>query len=181
MSFFEIILLAVAMSIDAMLVCFSYGLFINSKRTKNALMLSTSFGFFQFLMPIIGWYLSSFVYSYLQNVSKWIVFSIFVVLGTKFLIDAFEKNKYKFRVDCIEPMCVLILAVATSIDALGAGISLRFVNANILFVSIIIGGITFVNSLIGFCITQLFKKIPARYIVIVGAILLYYLAVKAII
>ncbi len=181
MSFFEIVLLAIAMSIDAMLVCFSYGLFINSKRIKNSLLLSTFFGFFQFIMPLIGWGLSSFIYSYLQNISKWIVFVIFLVLGTKFLIESFEKNKDKCRVDCIALTCILMLAIATSIDALGAGVSLRFVNANILSVSIIIGFITFINSLLGFWITQIFKKMPARYIIVCGAMLLYYLAIKAII
>ena len=95
MTTFEIIVLAVALALDAMLVSFSYGLIINQRRVYNSVLLSSAFGFFQFLMPIIGFYLTGLFYIKLQMYSKWIVFVIFMVLGFKFLKEALQKTEEK--------------------------------------------------------------------------------------
>ena len=180
MTYTEIIILALALSLDALIVSFSYGLVINSKRIKNSIMLASAFGFFQFLMPITGWYLSSFVYNILSAFSKWIVFSIFMFLAFKFIKSAFS-DKEEVTLSCISLSCIFLLAVATSIDALGAGISLRFVNVAILIPSIIVGIITGINSFLGFWIGSVLKRFPSKAIEITGAILLCYLAFKSVI
>lgn len=176
----EILILAIALSLDALIVCFSFGTVLSSERLKNSCVLALSFGFFQFLMPVIGWYLSSLVYSYLQIFSKWIVFTIFILLAIKFLQSAFSKEEVK--INCISILCILWLAIATSIDAMGAGISLRFINVSIIMPAILIGIVTLFNSFIGFWIAvYASKKFNSRYIEITGAILLLYLAFKSII
>lgn len=180
MSYTEIIILALALSLDALIVSFSYGLILNAKRVKNSITFAVFFGFFQFFMPLVGWYLSSFVYNILSAFSKWIVFSIFMFLAFKFIKSAFLE-KEQVNISCISLSCILVLAVATSIDALGAGISLRFVNVSILIPSMIIGIITGVNSFFGFWSGVVFKKFPSKIVEIIGAILLIYLAVKAVI
>ena len=129
MTNYEILILAFALSLDALIVSFSYGLTINKDRYKNSIILALSFGFFQFVMPIIGWYLSSFVYSILEIFSKWIVFTIFIVLAIKFVKGAVSKEE--FKITCLTLKCLLFLAIATSIDALGAGVSLKFVKIEI--------------------------------------------------
>ena len=179
MTNYEILILAFALSLDALIVSFSYGLTINKDRYKNSIILALSFGFFQFVMPIIGWYLSSFVYSILEIFSKWIVFTIFIVLAIKFVKGAVSKEE--FKITCLTLKCLLFLAIATSIDALGAGVSLKFVKIEILKPSIIIGLITFIDSLVGFWVANIFKKISSKYIEITGALLLFYLAIMAII
>lgn len=176
----EIIVLSIALALDAMLVCFSYGLIINQRRTYNSLLLAGSFGFFQFLMPVIGFFLTGLFLSKLELYSKWIVFVIFSALGIKFLKEAFEKKKEEPEIQCIGFFCILCLAIATSIDALGAGVSLKLTETN-LFLSVVqIGVITFVLSLFGFWFTKLFDKMPSKLIEIIGAVLLIYLAIKAI-
>ena len=179
MTNYEILILAFALSLDALIVSFSYGLMLNKNRYKSSIILAFSFSFFQFIMPIIGWYLSSYVYSLLEIFSKWIVFLIFMALALKFIKSAFSKEE--FKITCLTLKCLLFLAVATSIDALGAGISLKFINAEIMKSSIIIGIVTFINSYAGFWIANIFKKIQSKYIEIIGAFLLLYLAIKAII
>ena len=93
MSPFEIILLALALSIDASVVSFSYGITFNQNRLKTALLLAIFTGFFQGLMPCIGYFLTTFVKSYIAPYASAIVFTIFVFLGLKFIKEAFDKNK----------------------------------------------------------------------------------------
>lgn len=179
MKILDIIILAFALSLDAMIVCFSYGLIACSKKLKNSIALAGFCGFFQFLMPIIGYYLSSFVYTQLKSFSKWIVFIVFIYLAFKFIKNAINKQEEN-TIACISLLCLLGIALATSMDALGAGISIRFTGEVILKPSLIIGILTFINSFLGFWIASLFKKIPTKYIEITGAVLLIYLAISAI-
>ncbi len=180
MSIYEVIILSFALALDAMLVCFSYGLVVKEKRLKNALKLSLSFGIFQFLMPILGWNLTGFVYNPLEIYSKWIVFVVFVFLGLKFLKEAFFKGEKESKCECISALCIISLAFATSIDAFSAGVSIRFINIDIWLPCIMIGIITFILSFFGFFAAGIFCRFPSKYINISGAVLLIYLAIKAI-
>ncbi len=178
MLIFEIFILAIALAIDAMLVSFSYGLIINYKRIKTSLIMAVFFGFFQALMPVLGWFLSGLVYSKFEVYSKYIVFFIFMILGLKFIFDIFkeeENNKEK----CISLACLLCLSVATSIDAFAAGISIKFSNMPILFSACLICCVTFCLSLIGFWISEIFKKFPSAIFELLGGILLISLGIKA--
>lgn len=181
MSIFEIIVLSFALALDAMLVSFSYGLIFNEKRVFNSLKLSLAFGFFQFLMPVLGWWLTGYIYEYLKIYSRWIVFIVFLFLGLKFLKEALSKDEDDFQHNCISFIFLICLAVATSIDALGAGVSVKFLDTQIFIPSLLIGVITFILSLIGFWIANIFKFINKRYIEIMGSGLLIYLAIKALI
>ena len=178
MSIYEIVILSVAMALDALIVSFSYGLIINANRIRNALLLGVAFGFFQFLMPVLGWLFTGTVYSYLDRFSKWVVFVVFFALGCKFLKEALEK-KEQVKICCIGFLCVLGLAVATSIDAFGAGVSIRLLNVNVFLPSLMIGIITFALSVFGFFVANSLNKFPSKYIEVGGALLLFYLAVKS--
>lgn len=180
MLIFEIFILAIALAIDAMLVSFSYGLIINNQRIKTSLIMAVFFGFFQALMPIAGWFLSSLVYSKFEVYSKYIVFFIFMFLGLKFIFDIFKKEESN-QGKCISLACLLWLSVATSIDAFAAGISIKFSNMPVFFSAFIICCITFVLSLIGFWISEIFKKFPSSIFELIGGILLISLGIKALI
>ena len=93
MNVLEIIILSFAMAIDAFIVSFTYGLLINAKRFQNALIMAFFFGLFQFLMPLLGWMFTGTVYSYLEKISKWVVFIVFFCLAIKVLKEAFEKKR----------------------------------------------------------------------------------------
>lgn len=173
----QIIFLAIALSIDAMVVSFSQGLIFKAQKRKNSLILAFFLGFFQFLMPVLGYFCSLGIYEYLNFINKWIVFGIFLFLGIKFIKEAFEEKEQK--ICCLSLMCLLSFAIATSIDAFGAGISLCFMHAKIWFPAVLIGIITFINSLIGFWIGYLFKKFSTKYMEILGGSILIILAIKA--
>ena len=178
MSIIDIIILAIALSIDASVVSFSNGLIFTQNKRINSLILAASVGFFQFLMPIIGFFTARSVSKYVDAYDHWIVFGIFVLLGAKFIKDAFAK-KEDGKIDCY--LCfkyILLVSVATSIDALGAGVSIAFTKTQIWIPAIIIGIITFINSLLGFWGGHLFKKFPTKNLEISAGIILILLAFK---
>lgn len=180
MSTLDIIFLAIALSIDACVVSFSNGLIFTQNKRLNSFILAFAVGFFQFLMPVVGYFLAQSVQKFIEPYAPWIVFGIFVFLGSKFIKDAFTTEK-KDEINCY--FCfsyILLVAVATSIDALGAGVSLAFSGIKILTPAIIIGFVTFINSLIGFWSGYLFKKFPTRNLEISGGVILILLAFKTI-
>jgi len=179
-SLIAILFLAVALSIDASVVSFSQGLVFSENKRKNSLFLAFFVGLFQTLMPIIGWFIASGIYKYVEAFDHWIAFGIFLLLGLKFIKDAFkcEENEKCART-CISLQCLLLIAVATSIDALAAGATLYFLKISILIPAIIIGVITFINSLIGFWSGYVLKKFPSKYLEIIAGLILIGLGIKA--
>ncbi len=177
MTQWEIIVLAAALAIDAMIVSFSYGLKINENKLYNSLKLALTFGFFQFIMPVIGWGISSSFYDLLHIYSKWIVFGIFTALGIKFMFSKEEEKT--IQKDCITLICLLSLGVATSIDALGAGITIKFTGVNIIKPAIEIGILTIILSMTGFWSANKLKKLPAKRLEMLGSVLLIYLGIKS--
>lgn len=178
MTHLDIFILAIALSIDACVVSFSNGLIFTQNKRQNSLILASSVGFFQFLMPIIGWFLAQSINKYVEPIDHWLVFVIFILLGAKFIKDAFDEEE-KEKLTCY--LCfsyILLVSVATSIDALAAGASLYFAGVKILIPAIIIGIITFINSLLGFWGGYLFKKFPSKNLEISGGIILILLAFK---
>ena len=179
MSYLSIIILALALSIDACVVSFSYGLKYDKERFKNALMLASFTGIFQGLMPVIGYYLTNLVKVYIQPYAPLIVFLIFSYLGIKFIIEAFQRGRDKNP--CIDLKCLLLIGIATSIDAFSAGISLSLFGNRILKPALLIAFITFMNSNIGFYTGGKLKHLPTKYLEIFAGILLIILGIKAIV
>lgn len=179
MDYIEICLLALALSIDACIVSFSYGLTFKANRFKTAILLACFTSFFQALMPILGYYLTNFVKSFIQPYASWIVFSIFIYLGIKFIFEAFENDKSKRL--CLDLKCLLLLGIATSIDAFSAGISLLLFGNKILKPALLTGFITFINSLLGFCAGGKLMHLSTRFLEVFAGILLIFLGIKAVV
>lgn len=177
MTYLEIFLLALALSVDACIVSFSYGLSFNKERTKNALLLASFTGFFQGLMPCIGYFLTSFVKSFIAPYANAIIFIIFVFLGLKFIKESFDTDKKK--TNCICLTCLLLIGIATSIDAFSAGISLALRGNHILKPAFLITLITFINSLAGFKLGGKLKNLPTRGLEIFAGLILIALGIKA--
>lgn len=179
MSLIDIVLLAVALGIDCLVVSFSQGLIFNIQRVKYSLILAIIMGVFQGCMPIIGYVGTDYLYNLVVPFSKWIVFVIFLVLGLKFIFEAFQTKEDNFQ--CIDVKCLLGLGVATSIDALVSGASIRLTGTSLFVSGIIIGVVSFLMSLAGFGSGKLFKNIPSKYLEISGGLILILLAIKSLI
>lgn len=180
MSLVELILLAIALGIDCLVVSFSQGLIFNTNRLKNSLALALTMGLFQGGMPFIGYIGANLISKYVSTFSSLIVFIIFTILGGKFIYEALQHKKEEETICCIGLKCLISMGIATSIDAMGAGVSLRFANADLLFSVFAIGLASFIMSLIGFWFGNCFKHLPSKYLEITGGIILIGLAIKAI-
>ena len=181
MSLFEIVLLAIALGVDCLVVSFSQGLIFHSNKLPNSLKLAFVMGLFQGLMPVIGYWCADAVNSYVEKFADWIVFIIFLILGIKLICEALKKSDDDVKICCIGLKCLISLGIATSIDALGAGLSLRFLNADLLISALVIGVCSFVMSIVGFCAGNCLKALPSKYLEIFGGIVLICLAIKAVI
>lgn len=178
MSFVDIFLLAMALSVDAAVVSFSYGLLIRKNRAGNALKIAFSTGFGQFVMPIIGWLGTSSISAYLSHFDHWISFLVFVLLGLNVIHESLHQQENEVLNKNISFKCMLAIGVATSIDACAAGVTLYFINVSILLTSGIIGITTLICSLSAFYLSRSFPKIPTQKIEIASGVILILLGVK---
>jgi putative Mn2+ efflux pump MntP len=177
LSYTDIILLGLALGIDCLIASFSQGLIIEKKRIINSMKLALTMGIFQGLMPIIGYFVTSGIFYYVEKYSKWIVFGIFLILGLKFIFESTQtKNN---TVTCgINIKCLFALGIGTSIDALASGINFKLIDVNLWYCITIIGLASFTMSLIGFWSGNRIKNIPN--LEFLGGIILIWLAIKAI-
>lgn len=175
MTYLEIFFLALALSIDACVVSFSYG--IQEDNHRNRFLLSMFTGIFQGIMPVFGYFLTSFVVNYIEPFADWIVFGIFIFLGLKFIKESFDKKDVS---KCIDLPCLFLIGIATSIDAFSAGISLILSGNHIIKPAILIGVITAVNSVLGFELGAKMQKLPSRPLEIFAGLILIFLGIKAI-
>lgn len=179
MNLIELILLSAALGIDCLVVSFSQGLCFYNNKKRNAISLAVTMGSFQGGMPLITYFLTGMVSKYLNSISSWIVFSIFMFLGIKFIIEAFQKGNYDTPCS-IGLKNLILLGIATSIDAFGAGVTLKFTDTNIFKAATIIGLASFFMSAIGFAAGCKFKTLPSKYLAVLGGTILIGLAFKAI-
>lgn len=155
MNIFGIFLTAVGLSMDAFAVAISKGITMKKLNVKNALKVAGFFGFFQGLMPFIGWLVGVRFSNYVMKFDHWIAFILLFFIGGKMAYEAY-KTKDECAVDIIvekeetlNNKELLLLAIATSIDALAVGVSFAFLKVEIVKSVIIIGVITFIISFVG--------------------------------
>ena len=176
MSLIDIIILAVALGIDCLVVSFSQGLMFRSERMKNSLLLALTMGLCQGIMPCISYGGTDFIDEYIEPYSILIVFGIFLFLGAKFIAGSFFEKKEKLC--CISWKCLIAFGIATSIDALASGVSLKLTDTHLLKAALIIGFMSFIMSICGFWFGNLFKKLPSMLLEIAGGLILILLAFK---
>lgn len=181
MQFFDIFLVALALSVDAFIVSFSYGLVVRKNKTANSLKLGLSTGLGQCLMPLIGWFGTKSVYQFIEPVDHWIAFGVFLALGLKVIADSLEDDcgdETKHLQKNLTFKILLMIGIATSIDALVMGGTLFFMGADIFVAAPVIGLTTFICSVIGFHLNCFFKKIPTKYMEIGAGLILIALGCK---
>ena len=177
MSLIDIILLAIALGIDCLVVSFSHGLCFHENRVKNALKLAFFMGLFQGLLPFVGYLGVDYIENYIEPFAEWIVFTIFLILGLKFIFEAFVPKE---KPECITTKSAIILGFATSIDALVSGVSLNFSDTPLLISCLIIGITSFTMALIGFFSGNMCKFYTPKYLEIMGGLILIFLAIKSV-
>jgi manganese efflux pump family protein len=177
MDLFTIILIAVGLAMDAFAVSIAKGIVINHNRQKTALLLGGFFGGFQMLMPAIGWLVGLSFKEIIMGADHWIAFGLLAFIGLKMIYDSTKKEKENEETT-LKLHTLLILAVATSIDALMVGLSFAFLQTPILEPIISIGLITFLLSISGFYFGCGLGRIFGNKIKIIGGLILIAIGLK---
>lgn len=177
MGILEIILIGVGLAMDAFAVAVCKGLSMKKLEWRKTIIIALYFGFFQAIMPAIGYLLGSTFENVVTNIDHWIIFILLAVIGGNMIKESFNKEDDE-RNDNVDFKSMVILAVATSIDALAVGITFAFFKTNILLNIGIIGLITFTLSIIGVKIGNKFGDKFQNKAEFTGGIILIVIGLK---
>ena len=142
MSYIELFILAVGLSMDAFAVSVCKGLSVQTLRPRHGLICGAYFGAFQALMPVIGWLLGRQFESLIKSIDHWIAFVLLGLIGANMIREALKKEEETVSAS-FSPRAMLPLAVATSIDALAVGVTFAFLDVAIVPAVSLIGATTF--------------------------------------
>ncbi len=177
MSIWTLFTLAIGLSMDAFAVSVCKGLALRQANPKNCILVGLWFGGFQAIMPLIGYFLGIQFKDYITAFDHWIAFILLSLIGINMIKEALSKDE-----ECADPSLackdMLILAIATSIDALAVGITFAFLRVNITSAVSFIGIITFVISIAGVKIGSLFGTKYKSKAELAGGIILILLGLK---
>ena len=176
MSLSELFLIAVGLSMDAFAVSVCKGLSVKELRPRHALLAGLYFGGFQFLMPVIGWLLGYRFEEMITSIDHWVAFVLLALIGANMIKESFSKEEelnddFGFKT-------MLLLAVATSIDALAVGITFAFLSVRILPAAGLIGVTTFLLSIAGIYIGRAFGARWKSRAELAGGIILILIGLK---
>ena len=180
--FIELFLLGIGLAMDAFAVSVCKGLGMRNLNKKQTLIIGLYFGGFQALMPLIGWLLGSQFQKYITRIDHWIAFILLGFIGGKMMIEAIREWNEEETVDVIDAHLdhknMLVLSVATSIDALAVGITFAFLDTPIIEAITIIGITTMVISIIGVVVGNFFGSRYKSKAEFIGGLILVLLGLK---
>ena len=178
----EFLLLGVGLAMDAFAVSICKGLAMRKVNKKQAVIIALFFGGFQAIMPVIGWLLCKGFQTYIEAFDHWIAFALLAFIGVKMIIETLWEKEDDVVIEEMDPPLdmkeMLMLAIATSIDALAVGISLAALDRPIVESAAIIGVVTFVISIIGVYIGNFFGNRYKKRAELTGGIILVLIGVK---
>lgn len=176
MSFIELFILAIGVSMDAFAVSVCKGLSLGTINKKHMCTAGAWFGGFQALMPLIGYYIGHFFADMITRYDHWIAFILLAVIGGNMVKESFEGEE---KVDdSMDAKSMFLLAVATSIDALAVGVSLAFLKVSILPAVSFIGVVTFICSAAGIKIGSVFGEKYKSKAELCGGLILLLIGLK---
>ena len=187
MGIVEMLLLGVGLATDAFAVSVCKGLSSKEKSLKTGLICGLWFGFFQALMPLLGWLLGTTVAEYISAYAPYVAFILLAYLGVKMLADVIKESKEKDGCrDCekdssLKVGVMLTFAIATSIDALAAGLTIAAVDANVWIAILIIGVVTLIASFVGAVLGRKIGEKGRTGAQIAGGVILILIGLKILI
>ena len=177
----EIVLIAVGLAMDAFAVSVTSGLTIQHLRIRHAVRIAFFFGAFQAVMPVLGWMAGLGIRNAIVEIDHWIAFGLLSLIGCKMIYESLRLNPIEKRVDPLKISILLILSLATSIDALVVGVTFAILNVSIIKPIIIIGTITFVLSFAGVLVGDRLGHFFEKKIEIAGGLVLIGIGLKILI
>lgn len=181
MSFIEIMLLSVGLAMDAFAVAVTSGIAIKNLKNRHAFLIGITFGAFQGVMPIIGWLAGIGLRQFLCDVDHWIAFVLLTIIGGKMIYEAFKLEEAETPNNPLQAGVLLILGIATSIDALAVGVTFAMIQVAIALPAAVIGLVTFLLCVIGVYIGNAFGHFFEKKIEIFGGVVLIAIGIKILI
>ena len=179
MNFFELLLISVGLSMDAFSVSVCKGLTTRRFSWRMALICGLWFGGFQALMPLIGYFLGAQFESFIDAYAHWIAFGLLFLIGANMIREAIWGDKDdKEDNNSLDFKTMLLLAIATSIDALAVGVSFACIQVNIWIAVLLIGVTTFLFAVLGVKIGNVFGSKYEKSAGIFGGIILILIGLK---
>lgn len=173
----EILLISLGLAMDAFAVSVCKGLAMKKMSWKKAITIGLYFGVFQAVMPTIGFFLGTTFERFITNIDHWIAFILLVGIGINMIKEAFDEESEN-RNDNVDIKTMLVLSIATSIDALAIGITFACLKMHILIPVITIGVTTFIISVIGVKIGNRFGDKYEKKAETMGGVILILLGIK---
>lgn len=177
MSLFGIIILSIGLGMDAFAVSICKGVSLKKNDLKKSIIVASYMGIFQALMPVIGYFLGMSFADKINSIDHWLTFSLLVIIGIKMIKDSLETEKEIVN-DKVDFKEMIILAIATSIDALAVGITFAFLNVNLYIAIGFIGIITFILCFLGTKIGSIFGDKYEDKAELTGGVILILLGIK---
>jgi len=181
MDWLSLLALSVALAMDAFAVAVVIGLMLKPLTKRHVFRLAFHFGLFQALMPTIGWLAGNAVHQYISAFDHWVAFGLLAFIGGKMIWGALQGEENKgFSSDPTSGWALVLLSVATSIDALAVGLSLAMIGSTILIPAVVIGLVAATFTAAGMVLGRRIGSLWGKRVEVVGGVILIAIGVKII-
>ena len=181
MSFLTILTLALALAMDAFAVSITVGVVLPRLSFRPIFRLSWHFGLFQLLMPIAGWTAGMSVRNLIAQFDNWIAFGLLAIIGAKMIYESIKNESPANRRDPTRGLSLIVLSIATSIDALAVGFSMALLGVSVWLPCLIIGLVAGLLTIIGLHLGRQLGKRFGRIMEIIGGLILIAIGIKILI
>lgn len=178
MEILTVLLLAVGLSFDSFAVSVCSGLNLPQIRFFQAAKIAIFLAIFQAFMPLIGWLVGNSIKSLIEPVDHWIAFGLLSLIGGKMVIESFLSSEVREIKNPLHIKVILLLSLATSIDALAVGFSFSTLLDKILVAVFIIGAVTFIASMLGILLGKKTGPKINRFAELLGGLILVFIGAK---
>ena len=181
MDMLTVMVIAMGLAMDSFAVSITSGITIKNPRIHSALKIAMFFGLFQASMPIIGWLAGLSIIDVISGFDHWIAFGLLGLIGCRMIYESIKTEPKKKEINYLSGYVLLMLSVATSIDALAVGLSFAFLRFSIVTQITVIGIVTFLLSFLGVFAGNRFGKFFGKRIETVGGLILVGIGIKILI
>lgn len=175
--------IALALAMDAFTVSVGISLRPEKGDMRQAMRLSFSFGFFQFIMPILGWLAGTKVLPLIQAFDHWVAFGLLLIIGCRMIRESLrtQKKPKQEKRDPTKGWSLVLLSLATSIDALAMGLTFVALGEEILFPAVLIGIVAFLMTALGTKLGPLIGQIAGKWAELLGGSVLILIGIRILI
>lgn len=178
MDLFNILVIAVGLSMDAFAVSIATGLSLEKVTPRHTFRIAFHFGLFQFLMPVLGWLAGSQLAGHIERYDHWIAFGLLSFVGGKMLWESRQVEAERASSDPTRGVMLVTLSLATSIDALAVGLTMAFLGVSVWMPSIVIGVVAAVLSTVGILFGARIGNRWSHWAEVGGGVVLILIGVK---